>query len=667
MFLHGGDYNPEQWLDVKDPVWKEDMLHAKEAGINCLTVGIFSWSFLEPEDGVYDFSFLDEVMDMLHQNGMKAILATPSGARPPWMVKKYPSVLRMTAERLPHVYGGRHNACMSSPDFRRKVTEINTLLAKRYGSHPALIGWHVSNEYNNDCHCPACQESFRRWLKDRYGTIDNLNHSWWNGFWSHWYHDFSEIESPTAPYWNGEAESPAHLVAWRRYCSDKVVEFFRMECEPLRKYTPNIPVTANMMHTFTGINYFDLGRAMDVASWDNYPVWKGDERDGDAIASVNFRHDLMRGTGGQKPFWMMESCPGAVNWMDHNSLRIPGTVKHQGMAAIAHGSDSVQYFQYRAGRGGSEQFHGSVLPPDGRTDTRTFREVSEVGRTLQAIGKAQGSVTRNRVALLYDWNCRWMLDNAWLVHRGNQNYEGTAIAHYQALQAAGIGVDVVDEQSSLEGYQALVIPMGFVLMNGFAEKCKDFAKKGGRVFVTYMSGYVNEEMLRYDRVHPLDELTGVRIEEMDALDESRRNTFTWNGKQYDVFEMAQLVTPQGAEVLSVYEKQFYAGQPMLTRNGYGDGACYTLQGRTDWRFLRDFYGELLRDCVILPDLPEGVLATERFGEHRWLFLENANHFPVQVKLDGSYTNEITGEKLSGEIILPDFEVMVLRDERENHV
>ncbi len=661
FFLHGADYNPEQWMKMKETVWPEDMRRAKEAGVNVLSVGIFSWAFLEPEDGVYDFSWLDEVMDMLHQNGLKAILATPSGSRPPWMAKKYPSVLRMNSERKPFVYGGRHNACYSSPDYRRKVTEMNTRLAQRYASHPALHMWHVSNEYNNDCHCPRCQQAFQLWLKERYGTIDNLNESWWNTFWSHRFSSFDQVESPTTPSFLGESESPNHNLAWRRFCSDHLLDFFEHEIAPLRQYTPNIPVTTNLMSTFPGIDYFALGRRMDVVSWDNYPRWKNDERDRGLSEWASFCHDLMRGCGSQKPFLMMESCPGAVNWDSVNTLPPPGAVKYQSLQAIAHGSDSVQYFQFRAGRGGSEQFHGSILPPDGSTDTRAFREVCSVADALRGIKAACGSKTRNQVALVYDWHARWALDYAWTAHRFHQKYEETVQSHHAALCRAGYGVDIIDQKSDLTPYRAVIAPMIFLLQEGFAERLTTFAQAGGLVYLTYMSGYVDAEMLRWVTLPPLEKLTGLRTDELDAWDKGHENHFCWQGREWPIHEMAQLCTLKGAEALAVYENQFYKGLPVLTRNHVGDGLCYTLQARVETDCLTHVLGGLLKENGILPlmeGLPEGVTATARYGADgsKYLFLMNSNREPVTLQAEGYWQRMEDGAEITGETTLDAFTV-----------
>ena len=293
----------------------------------------------------------------------------------------------MDAERRRALYGTRHNHCLSSPVYREKVRAINTALAERYKDHPALGLWHVSNEYGGECHCPLCQARFHEWLKEKYGTIERLNESWWNSFWSHLYPSFEAIESPSPI---GECDNPALTLNWRRFTSHQFRDFYEWEIAPLKAITPGVPCTANLMAAYPGIDYFDLGRALDVSSWDNYPQWTGDGRDARVLMDAAFNHDLMRGVGGQKPFMMMESSPSAVNWQPVNRLRQPGVLMLQGLQAIAHGSDSVQYFQFRKGRGGAEKFHGAVVDHVGTRETRVFREVAEVGKRLGQLKAVTG-------------------------------------------------------------------------------------------------------------------------------------------------------------------------------------------------------------------------------------------------------------------------------------
>ncbi len=665
--LHGGDYNPEQWMEQKDTIWKQDMQWAREAGINTLSVGIFSWAYLEPEDGVYDFSWMDEVMDNLAANGIKAVLATPSGARPAWLAKKYPSVLRMTAERLPNVFGGRHNACYSSPDYERKVTEINTKLAERYKDHPALMMWHVSNEYNNECHCPRCQERFRDWCKARYGTIENLNRAWWNSFWSHKYTSWDEIISPSPL---GEEENVAHLLAWQRFSSDNLVRFFQTEIAPLRRITPDVPVTANLMGTFPGLDYFALGREMDISSWDNYPAWTGDERDLEVARISAFKHDLMRGVGGQKPFLMMESSPSSVNWHTINPLRKPGTVLYQGLQAIAHGSDSVQYFQFRAGRGGSEQYHGAVIGRTGTTNTRAFREVAEVGATLKQLKAVAGSEMRNQIALLYDWHVRWAVEGAWMVNRHHEKYEETVRDFHIELGRLGYGVDMVDEFSDLSRYKVLIAPMAYIMRGDFGDRLKAFVANGGTLITTYITGYVNDELLTYMDADPspVNEITGMHVDECDALDDKTFGSFQWNGRKYRIKEVAELATPTTAQTLAVYGDRFYATQPCFTVNEYGKGRCYYIAARTGADFLNDSLKWMLSEAglsPILPDLPEGTWATERYQADgtRFLFVQNGTHEKKSIALPKAMKDVVTGKMVYEYLELGELSVGVLTDEQ----
>ena len=665
VLLHGGDYNPEQWMEQKETIWKEDMAFAKAAGINTLSIGIFSWSFLEPEEGKFNFGWMDEVMELLYQNGIKVVLATPSGARPPWLAQKYPEVLRVNNVRQKMLYGGRHNHCLTSPVYRDKVRIINEKLALRYGKHPALGMWHISNEYGGECHCPLCQAAFRDWLKQRYGTIENLNRAWWNSFWSHWYTSFDQIESPTSPDWLGENESHGLKLAWQRFTSWHHCDFYTNEIEPLKRITPDIPCTTNLMSTYPAIDYFALGKLMDRSSWDNYPVWKGTAEDEDAYRDTSFRHDLMRGVGGKKPFMMMESSPSAVNWQPMNSLRRPGVVMLQGLQAIAHGSDTVQYFQFRKGRGGFEKFHGAVIDHAGNGNTRVFREVCDVGQALKRLAEVSGSTPENEVALVYDWENRWALEDA-KFGAFEKGYEKTVISHHAALSKAGLGVDVIDQTCDLTGYRLVVAPMCYMLRNGFAQRVNDFVQKGGTLVITYISGYVDEEDLCFQGGFPgpLKKTAGIWAEELDALPSERENTFAYQGETFTCREYMELTHTQGAEVLATYQQDFYRGMPVVTRNVYGQGRCYYVAARTGTDFLMKLYRNAAAEAMIEPvlaGLPDGFEATMRIGENgrKYRFVMNCLTKENQLTLDGKYIDLLTDTLVSGVITLPGYGVMAL--------
>ncbi|MBQ3004559.1 MAG: beta-galactosidase, partial [Clostridia bacterium] len=314
--IHGGDYNPDQWIETKE-IWDEDMRLMKLAHINSASIGIFSWSITEPEEGVYNFEWLDEIMDKLHDNGVSVMLATPSGARPAWLAQKYPEVLRVAENGIRNEFGVRHNHCPTSPIYREKVQNINRKLAERYKDHPALKVWHISNEYGGECHCELCREAFREWLKNYYhNDLDELNRSWWNGFWSHKITDWSQISSPKE---RGEKLVTGLKLAWNRFVTDSHISFFENEIVPLREITPDIPVTTNFMRMYEGIDYQKFAKHLDFVSWDNYPYW---ERGFNRYISTEtaFVHDVFRSMKNGQPFFMMESSPSNVNWHDVNKL-----------------------------------------------------------------------------------------------------------------------------------------------------------------------------------------------------------------------------------------------------------------------------------------------------------------------------------------------------------
>lgn len=632
--VHGSDYNPEQWMKWKDSIWKEDMRLAKLAGLNSLSVGIFSWSMLEPAEGEFHFEWLDEVMDLLAENGMKAVLATPSAARPAWMAQKYPEVLRTRENRVRNLFGMRHNHCMSSPVYREKVNRINTELAKRYRNHPALGMWHVSNEVSGECHCELCQERFRTWLKEKYHTLDALNEAWWTAFWSHRYTDWSQIESPSM---HGETSVHALVLDWRRFVTDLHMDFLENEMKPLRKYTPEVPCTTNLMATYDELDYGRMSKIFDIVSWDNYPGWRGEtQEDIRTACRTGFYHDLMYGLKG-RPFFIMESCPSAVNWREVNKLLRPGAHMLQSIQGIAHGSDSVQYFQFRKSRGGSEKMHGAVVDHEGSEHTRVFGEVAQVGKKLEELGEAAGTVKPSRIALIHDYQNGWGLSLLQGGMPGHQNYLKTLLEHYSVFWEKGIPVDVVDETCSLEGYDVVIAPMLYMVRDGFAGRAREFVEKGGTLVTTYLSGYVNETDLCYQGGFPgpLKELLGIWAEELDVLYEQDSNCIEWNGKSYRAYDFCERVHAQGAEILGRYGEDFYQGSPAVTCSRYGKGRAYYVAARTGTDFRKDFYSHIMEEAGIHPyfekPLPRGIsLQVRTDGVRDYCFLMNFTSEELEV-------------------------------------
>ncbi|MEU6249640.1 beta-galactosidase [Glycomyces sp. NPDC047010] len=642
--LHGGDYNPDQWLPTKETTWKEDMRLARLAGINTLSVGIFSWAALEPEEGRYEFGWLDEILDLMAENDITAVLATPTGARPGWMSHEYPEVLRVNRDRSKNLHGGRHNHCLTSPVYREKTTAINTALAERYKDHPALGVWHLSNEYGGECHCDLCQERFRTYLQGRFESLDELNQAWWTGFWAKTYTQWSHIESPSE-HGRGEQDIHGLNLEWMRFTTEQFVDFYLHETAPLKAITPDVPRTTNLMGTYPGIDYYRLAQVLDVVSWDSYPEWTGTDKDAAKGARASFLHDLTRGLKG-KPFMLMESSPSATNWRPVAKLHRPGVHLLQSLQAVAHGSDTVQYFQFRKGRGGSEKFHGAVVDHEGTEKTRVFQDVAEVGARLAALDGVVGTDTPADVAVVYDWHLRWALEDQKGMLQERTAYERTVIDHYRAFWERGVPTDVIDSSliaapGYLDRYKVLVAPMLYMLRPGVPEAIDAFVQRGGTFVATYATGYVDE----HDRTFlggfpgPLRETLGVWAEEIDALYPEDRNAIEWSGQSYEAVELCELVHAETAETLGAYGSDFYAGRPALTVNRRGEGKAYFIAARTGDDFLADFYGGLIAESgverALDADLPAGVTAQVRTdGTTDYVFVLNFTPEAVTVQAGG---------------------------------
>ena len=638
--MHGGDYNPEQWLDMPE-VLETDIVRFREAKINTVTVGIFSWAKLEPKEGEYRFEWLEEIIDRLHGNGISVILATPSGARPHWMADKYPEVLRVNAMRQRNLFGGRHNHCLSSPIYREKVRRINTELVKRLGAHPAVKMWHISNELGGECHCELCQKAFRGWLKKKYQTIEALNKSWWTTFWSHTYDSFDQIESPSPL---GEMSVTSLKLDWRRFISDQTIDYMEDEIRAIRDAGSDLPVTTNLMYHFYEIDYFRLAEKIDIASWDNYPSWHKRE-EWETARDTAFWHDVIRSLK-RKPFFLMESCPGATNWKDVSKLKRPGMLTATSLQSIAHGSDGAMYFQMRKGRGAAEKLHGAVIDHYDGNDTRTFRDVCEAGEMLEALSEVAGTTTKSEAAVIFDWDNRWALDGSEGPRNKDLHYQECVEKSYRALRRQGLNVDVIDQKCSLAPYRFVAAPMQYLFHEGFAEKVREFVEKGGTFVLTYWSGVVDENDLCFlgGTPHGLMDVFGLRSEEIDSLYDEEENLLcrtdgTPEGMKdsYVCRYLCQLVKPADARTLMTYGRDFYAGTPALLENDFGEGKAYYVCADAEQAFYDDFYERLTKEAGISPilptEIPDGVEVTSRSGENAdYIFFQNFNRRDMKVQL-----------------------------------
>lgn len=591
-FIYGGDYNPEQWLDRPD-ILKQDLLLMKKAHINTVTLGVFSWSTLEPIKDCFNFTWLIDIIDKLYDNGIQVILATPSGARPRWLAETYPEVLRVREDRTRQLYGERHNHCYTSPAYRERVRIINQKLAKTFRNHPGVILWHISNEYRGECHCPLCQEAFRNWLKNKYKDINSLNRAWWTTFWSHTYNSFHQIESPSSI---GDHGLHGLNLDWKRFVTDQTVDFMCEEIHALRDGGATQPVTTNFMDDYKGLNYYNLAKHIDYVSWDSYPAWNKEDEIRTAYNTA-LQHDLMRSMK-QKPFLLMESCPSSPNWQAISKLKKPGLLQSASLQAIAHGSDSVQYFQIRQSRGSFEKFHGAVIDHYGGSDTRVFNEVTETGASLIELKQVIGSKVDSSAAIIYDMENRWAMEDA----KGPRNeglfYHESVLKSYQALRKAALNVDIINMEQSLDSYKLVVAPMLYMFRSGIETKLRTFVENGGILIMTYWSGIVNETDLCYleGTPHSLLDVFGLRSKEIDGLYEWEENSLIpipENSLQlhtsYKCKNLCDLVQLNGATPLMNYGSDFYQGTPALTVNQYGKGYAYYICTDAEELFYHDFY------------------------------------------------------------------------------
>ncbi|MBB6673381.1 beta-galactosidase [Cohnella nanjingensis] len=654
---YGGDYNPEQW---EADTWPEDDRMFKLAGIDVATINVFSWALSQPNEDTYDFAWLDATIDRLHANGVYVCLATSTGAHPAWMAKRYPEVTRVDYHGRKRKFGGRHNSCPNSPVFRRYSRLIAGKLAERYKDHPAILVWHVSNEYGGYCYCDNCAAAFRSWLERRYGSLDALNRAWNTRFWGHTFYEWDEIVPPNelSEEWGGSNTNFQGMsLDYRRFQSESLLDCYKLEYDEIKKHTPHLPVTTNLMGLYPELDYFAWAKHLDVVSWDNYPSLTT------PVSLTAMTHDLMRGLKQGQPFMLMEQTPSQQNWQAYNSLKRPGVMRLWSYQAVARGADTVLFFQLRRSVGACEKYHGAVIEHVGHEHTRVFRETAALGAELQALSdRLLDARSAAKVAIVFDWENRWAVELSSGPTVG-LNYVNEVHKYYDALFKLRIPTDMVSVEADLSGYDIVIAPVLYMVKPGFAQKAEAFAAAGGTFVTTFFSGIVNENDLVTLGGYPgeLRKLLGIWAEEIDALFPDQSNRIVVKGEQgvlkgtYACGLLCDLIRAEGAEVVAEYGSDFYKGMPALTVNRFGAGQAWYVATSPDAAFMQDFLARLTAEKGIQPlvEAPEGLEATVRVKDgQRYLFLLNHLAEPATAETGAAGVDLLTGQAVSGAVTVP---------------
>ncbi|SEO52884.1 beta-galactosidase [Amphibacillus marinus] len=666
---YGGDYNPEQWDEA---TWKEDNRLFKKAGINVATLNVFAWALLQPSEEEYNFAGLDQTIERLYQDGIYVCLATSTAAHPAWMAKRYPDILRVDYEGRKRKFGGRHNSCPNSPTFLKFAPRLAEKIAERYHDHPAIVAWHVSNEYWSYCYCENCAKAFRVWLKQRYRTIEEVNKSWNTAFWGHTFYEWDEIVVPSVltEEWEGGKNTNFQGISldYRRFQSDSLLNNYKLERDRIKKYSTDIPVTTNLMGLYDELDYFKWGKELDVVSWDNYPQFNT------PISMTAMTHDLMRGLKSGQPFMLMEQTPSQQNWQAYNALKRPGVMRLWSYQAVAHGADTVLFFQLRRSRGATEKYHGAVIEHVGHEHTRVFRECAELGQELNNLGsELLGSRLEAKVGIMFDWENRWAIG----LSSGPSvalDYVKEVHKYYDAFYKANVPVDMIGVEEDLSQYDVVIAPFLYMIKEGVADRIKQFTSNGGTFVTTCFSGIVNESDLVTLGGYPgeLRELVGIWAEEIDALEPSIKNEINFTkdhgslSGSYTCDTLFDLIHAESAEVLATYGSDFYAGMPVLTKNKYGKGSAYYVASCPSQTFVDDLVKTIIKDqaLVSLMKSDMGVEVTARSNQHgRYLFI--LNHNDQESYFDtgsATYNNLLTSKTYQGKCSIAAKDVFILKEQ-----
>ncbi|MDN3028301.1 beta-galactosidase [Streptomyces sp. S.PB5] len=629
----GGDYNPEQWDET---VWEEDDTLMRQARVNLATVGVFSWALLEPEEGRYDFAWLDAHIDRLHAGGVAVDLATPTASPPPWFTLAHPDALAVRPDGTRLTHGSRDTYCLTAPAYRSAARRMAAALAERYGDHAALALWHVHNEYGTLCWCDHTAAAFRVWLRARHGSLEALNQAWGTAFWSQRYTSWEQVLPPRATQWH---RNPGQALDFRRFWSDEIISAFREQRDAIRRHSDR-PVTTNLMlPAYQNVDLWAFARELDVVTSDQYPSAPGL----DAAADAAFHADRARSLADGRPWLLMEQGTNTVYDGDRVLGKEPGEILRHTLGHIARGSEGALFFQWRQSRAGAETWHSAMVPHAG-PDSRIFREVTQTGEAVARLAELAGSTVIAPVAVLHDPDAWWALGVDGLPSAG-LDYHGALLQAHRALWETGVTVDFAHPQHELSRYRLVIAPALFLLTDAGAESLHRYVADGGTLLVQHASGYVDERMharLGGYPASPLREALGIRVEEYRPLRQNERIPLS-DGSHGTVW--SESLRSEGAQTLAAYTHGMLTDSPALTRHRHGNGQGWYLSTRLDDADYGALVGRLLKEAGVQPDLPGLPAGVETVTRHapdgrRWHVL--INHRAAAVPLPDPAHDLLTG-------------------------
>jgi beta-galactosidase len=654
----GGDYNPEQWDAA---TWAEDDELMRRARVNTATVGVFSWALLEPEEGRFEFGWLDETLDRLHAGGVRVVLATPTASPPPWFTLAYPDSMPVRPDGTRLWHGSRDTYCAAAPAYRRACRRMADELGRRYAGHPALALWHVHNEYGTMCWCDHAAVAFRSWLRDRYGDagLTALNEAWGTAFWSQRYSSWDQVLPPRATQY---LPNPGQELDFRRFWSDELLAAYTEQRDLLRAHAPGVPVTTNFMGPdHLVVDPWSWGREVDYVAVDHYLSTA--EREA-GHADIAFVSDWARGTGCGRPWLLMEQAPSTV--VDDGVLvhRAPGRMLADSLDYVARGADGVLFFQWRASRAGAEMYHPALVPHAG-PDTRVFREAVALGEALERIGEVAGSTVTSDAAVLVDTASRWALQARGLPSPHVRHLDVARAAH-AALWRSGVGCDIAAPGADLSRYRLVVVPAVYVLSDEATASLREYAAGGGHLAVTFCSGIADQWHRIRTGGYPgaLRDILGIRIEEFHPLRPGASTLLTAaDAGQLTGQLWTERLRTEGAQVLAAYAAGDLAGLPAVTRHAFGAGTAWYVSTLLSPDDLTALLGGIAAAAGIAapPSAPSGVGVTRRRDEQGRSWLCAVSHGVAPVTLPASGLDLITGREVAGALDLPPDGVAVIRE------